>query len=97
MTTDYRVEWDAEVARSGYFPLLPSRLSAIYAFGDMATCHAVAAKHGRKLGEVERFRPVPHEANRLVRVNMEVVQLMRVAYRRGVWTADQLDAIWRGY
>lgn len=97
VTTDYRVEWDAEVARRAHFPAVPSRLSAIYAFGDMATCHEVSVKHGWNISEVQRFRLVPHEGNRAHRVNMEIVSLMRSAYRRGMWTPDQLDAIWRSY
>jgi hypothetical protein len=97
IATDYRVEWDAEVCRRHVDPLLPSRLSAIYAFGDHATCEEVAAKHHWQLGEVARFRLVPDPLNRIARVNMEIVSLARLAYRRGTWTAEKLDEMRRAY
>jgi hypothetical protein len=97
ISNDYRVEYDAEVSRRHYNPLLPSRLSAIYAFGDYVSCEQVHAKHGWPLDEVERFRLLPHVLNRVVRVNMEIVSLAREAYRRGAWTTEQLDGFWRTY
>jgi hypothetical protein len=94
---DYRVEYDAEVARRLYARGLPSRLSATYAFGDSASCELVARRHGWALAEVQKFRLVPHEGNRVARVNMEIVSLARKAYSRGMWTAEQLDWLWRSY
>src|SRR6185503_2891522 len=41
----YRVEYEAERIRLMHFPRLPSRLSATYAFGDIATCETVAKKY----------------------------------------------------
>lgn len=97
VVTDYRIEYDAEVCRRWRFPLLPSRLSATYAFGDFDTCVAVSEKHRWPLDEVERFRLIPHELNRVHRVNMEIVSLARCAYRRAMFSATDLDAIWRTY
>ncbi len=97
ITTDYRVEHDAEVGRRVHAPLLPSRLSATYAFGDMETCRAVSAAHGWSLSEVRRFRLRDHPHVRVARVNMEIVSLARVAYRRGTWSPEQLDSLWKSY
>lgn len=97
ITTGYRVEYDAEVGRKHNDPLLPSRLSALYAFGDFDTCRLVEEKYGWPLGEVERFRLVPHDLNRIARVNMEIVSLAREAYPRASWTAEQIDSFWRNY
>lgn len=97
VSSDYRVEYDAEVCRRHYDPLLPSRLSAVYGFGDDESCEQVHEKYGWPLGEVQRFRLLEHPSNRVARVNMEIVSLARQAYRRGSWTAEQLDVIWRGY
>ena len=39
---DYRIEYDAEVFREKNYPLYPSRLSALYAFGDLETSKYVS-------------------------------------------------------
>jgi hypothetical protein len=92
------VEYDAEQTRLRCNPILPSRLSAIYAFGDYESCKQVSVKYpGWSLAEVERFRLLPHLSNRVVRVNMEIVSLARVAYRSASWTAAQIEGFWRSY
>jgi hypothetical protein len=96
-TTEYRVEWDAEVCRKHYDPMLPSRLSAVFAFGDYAACEAVNAQHGWPLDEVEQFRLIPNDLNRLTRVNMEIVSVARCSYRRAFWESEQIDWFWRSY
>jgi hypothetical protein len=98
VSNDYRVEYDAEQTRLRSNPILPSRLSAIYAFGDYESCKQVSAKYPRwELAEVERFRLLPHPSNRVARVNMEIVSLARVAYRSASWTAEQIYGFWRRY
>lgn len=39
---DYRIEYDAEVFREKNYLLYPSRLSALYAFGDLETSKYVS-------------------------------------------------------
>jgi hypothetical protein len=43
---DYRVEWDAEVARKQCFSDAPSRLTAVFAFERWQDCERVSGRHG---------------------------------------------------
>lgn len=94
---DYRIEWDAEQARRLHFPKHPSRLSAVFAFEDEATCREVSRRYGWPLDTVRRFRINEDLAHRAVRVNMQVVSLMRTVYPLAMWDAAALDGIWRHY
>lgn len=95
---EYRIEWDAEQTRRRHFPQKPSRLSAIYAFGDEQTCVEVNRKHEWPLETVRKFTLVNPEGNaRATKVNMEVVSLMRFAYPLAAWSAAKLDNIWAHY
>jgi hypothetical protein len=80
-TADYSVEYDADYWRARINPLYPSRLSALYAFGDYESCLDVNRKHGWPLDSVRQFRLKPLPITRVVKVNMEVVSLMRHAKR----------------
>jgi hypothetical protein len=97
VTSDYRLEWDAEQARRRHAPESPSRLGAVFAFGSYADCERVAQKYTWDLAEVEKFRPVPNQPIEVRQVNMEIVSLMRPAYTLGSWDAQTLDAIWSAY
>lgn len=92
---DYRIEYDAEVHREKRHPLYPSRLSAIYAFGDYDTCIAVSNKYGWPLSEVHRFRLIDHPLNRVIKVNMEHVSLARHAYKVSMF--EDIERLWEGY
>jgi hypothetical protein len=92
---DYRVEYDAEYYRTQFHPLYPSRLSAVYAFGDYDSCVAVNSKHGWPLAEVHRFKLLDHPLNRVVKVNMEYISLVRHAYK--VSMLQDVGQIWKGY
>lgn len=94
---DYRVEWDAELARRAFTPRAPSRMSAVFAFGDRESCEAVNQAYGWPLESVRRFRLVDADHSRVVRVNMEVVSLMRATYPRAAWAPEDLHHIWRHY
>jgi hypothetical protein len=94
---NYRVEYDAEMARRSYNRLLPSRLSAVYAFTDIESCELAASRWEWPLDQVRRFRLVPHALNRVTRVNMEIVSLARSAYPRGTWSGEDIGQIWRSY
>jgi hypothetical protein len=92
---EYRVEYDAEVFRERHAGLLPSRLSALYAFGDYESCKLVSAKYGWPLHSVQRFGLLPHPLNRVAKVNMEHVSLARHAYRTA--SLQDVDAVWQSY
>lgn len=92
---DYRIEYDAEVFREKYYPLYPSRLSALYAFGDMETCKLVSAKYGWPLNSVQKFIIKDWPLTRIVKVNMEHVTLARHAYK--VSMLKDTNRLWGGY
>lgn len=94
---DYRVEYDAERIRLAKFPLFPSRMSALYAFGDMESCEIVGRRYGRPINTVRRFHLMPNPFNRIVRVNMEHVSLARLAYRVSMGKGSEDDDIWTHY
>lgn len=94
---DYRVEYDAELCRKHYYPKYPSRLSAIFAFGDYETCKEVGRKHEWDLSTVKKFRLNIDNFTRVIKVNMEIVSLMRAAYILGFFDDETKDDIWKNY
>jgi hypothetical protein len=96
-TSQYEVEYDAEYVRYREFGMLPSRLSAVYAFGSAEECQKAHDLYGWDLSQVRRFRLVPHPLNRVHRANMQLISLMRSAYPRASWSREERDAIWRHY
>ena len=92
---DYRIEYDAEVFRKKYYPLYPSRLSAIYAFGDYESCKKASKAHGWDLSTVQKFKLIEHPLNRVVKVNMEHVSLARHAYK--VSMLQNIETLWKNY
>lgn len=94
---EYRVEVDAEIIRKEFFPLYPSRLSATYAFGDYSTCVAISKKYTWDLKTVRRFKLVDHPLNRVVKVNMEIVSLLRHAYYVSMMSQSDIDDLWKSY
>ena len=97
LATEQWIEWEAERRRRSVAPLAPSRLSAVYAFGDEATCRTVSARHGWHLSTVWRFQVNTDFTWRAARVNMEVVSLMRGIYRLASWDTDSSNHIWDHY
>lgn len=92
---DYRLEYDAELHRRGSAPDAPSRLTAVFAFEDLATCERVHARYGWDLGEVVEMRVV--DVLKARRVNMEIVSLARDAYRSGMLSPELVERLWRSY
>lgn len=97
ITSEYSTEYNAEVFRKHYFPKFPSRLSCIYAFGDLATCGQVSKKYGWNLLSVKRFSLIPNPLNRVAKVNMEMVSLYRYATRVSMMDTLTVEKIWNAY
>lgn len=94
---DYRIEYDAEICRKNHFPIFPSRLSALYAFGDYESCKEVNRKYGWPLKTVKKFQLIDRPLNRVIKVNMEHVSLARHAYKVSMLATNDIDMIWRKY
>ena len=94
---DYRIEYDAEICRKANYPKSPSRLSAVFAFGDYETCKIVAKKYNWDLTSVKRFNLVNNPLNRVIKVNMEIVSLARYAFRISYSEQNELENLWRHY
>jgi hypothetical protein len=97
VTAHYAVEYDAEYTRSREFPLLPSRFSAVYAFGTEQDSHEAHRLYGWNLSTLRRFRLIRNDLTRVHRANMEIVSLMRGVYSRACWSREDRDNIWRHY
>jgi hypothetical protein len=93
----YMIEYNAELVRKENFPLFPSRLSAIYAFGDYATCETVASKHGWLLREVRRFKLEEDSFTKVIKTNMEIVSLLRTANRISTIDSGTIFEVWSRY
>lgn len=98
-TSDYRIEYSCEGYRRTHeaIKLFPSRLSALYAFGDYADCEEVARKYGWQLDSVKKFKLLSIPYSRVAKVNMEVISLMRRAERQGSWDQEEQEKIWHHY
>lgn len=93
---DYRVEYDAENCRYRNFSLYPSRLSAVFAFGDFDTCIRAAHCYRWDLSSVRKFKLIQNDLTRVIKVNMEIVSLARMAYRISSITQSEGD-LWKAY
>jgi hypothetical protein len=62
VSVQYRVEYNAELARRHINPLLPSRLSCIFAFGEKKDAVKAAQLAGRTKWEVNAFQLVDDSA-----------------------------------
>ncbi len=79
------------------FPHYPSRLSAIFAFGDFETCKKVSLKHKWDLSSVKRFKLLPNNLNKVAKVNMEIVSLDRYATKVSMSDSVTISQIWHSY
>jgi hypothetical protein len=95
--SQYEVEYDAEYVRYHEFPTLPSRLSAVYAFGREEDCRKVHELYRWDLAKLRRFRLIRDPLTRVHRANMEIISLMRSVYPRASWSRAERDNIWRHY
>jgi hypothetical protein len=98
ITSDYRAEYNCEIFRKEHCPLFPSRLSAIYAFGDFETCKKVSATYSDwDINNVRKFSLEPIPFTRVVKVNMEIISLMRGADTRCSLDQNAHNTIWNSY
>ena len=96
-TSLYTLEYNAERTRRELFPLAPSRLSAVFGFVTEDDCSRASSLYGWDLSSVRRFRLIPHDLNRVARVNMEIVSLMRFIQSRTRFDDAQMRAVWSHY
>jgi len=97
ITSSYRTEFNCEKSRQYYFPLYPSRLSSCFAFGDWESCVKASKKYGWELKTVREFELIPHKHNRVAKVNMEIISLLRAADNVSSMDAKTIDLIWKSY
>lgn len=97
ITSEYRTEYNCELYRQNTFPTYPSRLSACYAFGDIETCKQVSAKYHWDYRTVKKFKLVPNNFNKVVKVNMEIISLERYANRMSMLEPETHNLIWQNY
>lgn len=94
---DFDVEYDAECFREKYYPLYPSRLSAVYAFGDYKTCVKVSKKHDWDLRTVRKFKLINNKLTRVIRVNMQIVSMARNIYENAIFDKKMKEILWKNY
>jgi hypothetical protein len=102
ITSEYRTEYNCEICRKQYFPFYPSRLSAIYAFGDYETCEKAAEMyHGKinnwNLDNVKKFKLEDNSFTRIVKVNMELISWERTANKISSLNQSTETQIWQAY
>jgi hypothetical protein len=97
VSSDMRVEYNAELTRLRYFRNLPSRLACLYAWGSLDD--AIRAKttiRGRFDGRILRCRPVT--TLRSARCNSALVNFAQRSERGGYLTDHSaVDQVWRAY
>lgn len=94
---EFSVEYDAERIREKFYPLYPSRMSAVYAFGDYDTCIRVSRKHNWDLETVRKFRLVKGNLTRVIKVNMEIVSQARSMYLNSMLDERGKEILWKNY
>jgi len=97
ITSDYRTEYNCEIFRKHYFPLFPSRLSAIYAFGDYESCERATKMYHWNINNLKKFKLEDNPFNRVVKVNMEIVSWERTANRISSLDHNMEEQIWLAY
>jgi len=97
--SNYHVEHELEIHRKLHYKTFPSRLSALYAFGSFDDCMQTVKKYGWDKSKIRRFRLSDLTPFRVVKVNMEIVSLLRATPLMVTNTEDKdnvFDAYWKG-
>lgn len=97
VVNDFTVEYDAERIREKFYPLYPSRMSAVYAFGDYDTCIRVSRKHNWDLESVRKFKLIKGKLTRVIKVNMEIVSQARSMYLHSMLDEKGKEILWKNY
>ena len=99
MTNDYSLEYNLELYRYNNHSKYPSRLSAVYAFGDFNDCKKVSKLYGWDIKSVKKFKLKEDVTDKLIRIskhNMEIISYMRGLDCRLFSIQDQ-DLIYNKY
>lgn len=94
--TGFRVEYDAETVRREYYPFAPSRVSALFAFGDVETCKRAHDFYAWDIKRVVTASLRLDKNVRIWRVNMEIISILREVYAATRSVGRYTDA-WRSY
>lgn len=97
VVNEFSVEYDAERIREKFYPLYPSRMSAVYAFGDYDTCIRVSRKHDWDLESVRKFKLMEGNLTRVIKVNMEIVSQARSMYLNSIIDEEGKEILWKNY
>jgi hypothetical protein len=97
VVNEFSIEYDAERVRERFYPLYPSRLSAVYAFGDYDTCIKVSKKHNWDLESVRRFKLINDKFTRVVKANMEIVSTSRSMNLHSTLDEETKELLWKNY
>jgi hypothetical protein len=82
-----------ETVRKKIDPCLPSRLSAVFAFGLIKDAVAAARRSKRLINDVHEFELMDHPLTRVVRANFEIVTLLRQVINAASWDQTQLEGL----
>lgn len=94
--TGFRVEYDAEATRREFFPFAPSRVSALFAFGDEETCKRAHDYFAWDIKHVVRAKLQRGENVRVWRVNMEIISILREVYA-ATRSVGRYSETWKSY
>ncbi|HUX21551.1 MAG TPA: hypothetical protein VMW69_09950 [Spirochaetia bacterium] len=94
--TGFRLEYDGESIRREFYPFAPSRVSAIYAFGDEEACKHAHDYYSWDVRSVRRARLSADSYVRVWRVNMEIVSILREIYAASRSVGRYSDT-WKSY
>lgn len=97
ITNDYTIEYNCEIHRRYNYLTYPSRLSSCYAFSDYESCIHVSEKYGWNINSVRKFKLIPHNNNRVAKVNMEIISLQRYAESIAMIDQENQIRIWESY
>ncbi|MBB3012021.1 hypothetical protein [Cupriavidus alkaliphilus] len=91
------LETALEIHRLNNFPFMPSRLSAVYAFGDRENSAKAAAKYGWDMSTLKEFKLHPFALTRIARLNMEHISFARSIRPETLPGKEALmNAYWQG-
>lgn len=93
----YTLELVGERVRSQCARQAPSRLSAVYAFGDLESSRAAGKAHGWDQSEVTEFKLQAIPGTKVWRVNMEIVSVLDGLAEGGELDTRTTRKLWSAY